>query len=109
VLGELRVVPDVRRNLPAPAVERIDVQLQRARAASAPGSSRPGDLVLDPFLGSGTTGAAAERLGRRWTGIELAREYVALAGRRTAQTGLRFKCPPAGSTGSVPFEPVTLC
>ena len=29
-------------------------------------SSRPGDLVLDPFAGSGTTGVAAARLGRRW-------------------------------------------
>lgn len=32
--------------------------------------SRPGDLVLDPFFGSGTTGAAAEELGRRWVGID---------------------------------------
>lgn len=32
--------------------------------------SRPGDLVLDPFFGSGSTGAAAEELGRRWVGID---------------------------------------
>jgi hypothetical protein len=32
--------------------------------------SRPGDLVLDPFFGSGSTGAAAEELGRRWLGID---------------------------------------
>jgi DNA modification methylase len=30
----------------------------------------PGDLVLDPFAGSNTTGAVAERLGRKWVGIE---------------------------------------
>jgi site-specific DNA-methyltransferase (cytosine-N4-specific) len=32
--------------------------------------SRPGDLVFDPFFGSGTTGAAAEELGRKWVGID---------------------------------------
>ncbi len=53
--------------------------------------SRLGDLVLDPFLGSGTTGEVAERLGRRWIGIELSAEYAALARRRTAQAGLPFK------------------
>jgi DNA modification methylase len=52
--------------------------------------SRPGDLVLDPFLGSGTVGAVAERLGRRWFGIERSAEYVALARQRTAQVGLPF-------------------
>lgn len=32
--------------------------------------TRPGDLVFDPFFGSGTTGAAAEELGRRWVGLD---------------------------------------
>lgn len=50
--------------------------------------SRPGDLVLDPFLGSGTTGAVAESLGRLWIGLEMSPEYVAIARRRTAQRGL---------------------
>jgi len=36
----------------------------------------PGDLVLDPFLGSGTTAAVAHRLGRRWVGIELSRRTL---------------------------------
>jgi DNA modification methylase len=54
--------------------------------------SCPGDLVLDPFLGSGTTGEMAARLGRRWVGIELSAEYVALARRCTAQAGLPFRC-----------------
>ncbi len=43
------------------------------------GTTRPGDLVLDPFLGSGTTGAVAKRLGRRFIGIERDPAYVALA------------------------------
>jgi DNA modification methylase len=40
--------------------------------------SEPG-LVLDPFVGAGTTAVAAERLGRDWLGVELNPEYVALA------------------------------
>src|SRR5215475_12989080 len=42
-------------------------------------SSRPDDLVLDPFCGSGTTGAVARRLGRRFIGIERERAYAAAA------------------------------
>jgi site-specific DNA-methyltransferase (cytosine-N4-specific) len=37
----------------------------------------PGDLVLDPFAGSNTTGAVAERLGRRWLAVEADAEYAA--------------------------------
>ena len=35
-----------------------------------------GDLVLDPFAGSNTAGAVAERLGRRWVGMELLEDYL---------------------------------
>jgi DNA modification methylase len=38
--------------------------------------TRKGDLVLDPFAGSNTTGAAAEQLGRRWLSVELNRDYI---------------------------------
>jgi site-specific DNA-methyltransferase (adenine-specific) len=41
--------------------------------------TEPGDLVLDPFLGSGTTALAAQQLGRAWCGIELKLEHVAQA------------------------------
>jgi site-specific DNA-methyltransferase (adenine-specific) len=47
-------------------------------------SSGAGDIVLDPFFGSGTTGLVAESLGRRYVGIELNPAYVALAVRRLA-------------------------
>lgn len=47
-----------------------------------------GGLVLDPFCGSGTVGAVAERLDRRWVGVDLS--YQALAKTRTAQRGIRF-------------------
>jgi site-specific DNA-methyltransferase (adenine-specific) len=45
-------------------------------------SSRPGDFVLDPFLGSGTTSVVAKKLGRHFLGIELDEEYCLLAERR---------------------------
>ncbi len=45
-------------------------------------SSRPGDVVLDPFAGSGTTQAVADRLGRRWIGIDISEAAVELARRR---------------------------
>jgi len=47
-------------------------------------ASRPDDLVLDPFCGTGTTGAAARRLGRRFIGIEREHDYAAAAKRRIA-------------------------
>ncbi|MBV9860974.1 MAG: site-specific DNA-methyltransferase [Alphaproteobacteria bacterium] len=47
-------------------------------------STRPGDTVLDPFFGTGTTGAVAKRLGRRFIGIECDPDYAALARRRIA-------------------------
>ena len=48
-------------------------------------SSKPGDLILDPFFGVGTTGAAAKRLGRRFIGLEREPDYVALAKDRIAK------------------------
>ena len=44
----------------------------------------PGDVVLDPFFGTGTTGAVARRLGRRWIGIERETRYVEVARDRIA-------------------------
>jgi site-specific DNA-methyltransferase (cytosine-N4-specific) len=45
----------------------------------------PGDLVLDPFAGSNTTGFVAETLGRRWASIEAKEEYA-------LQSKIRFRC-----------------
>jgi len=47
-------------------------------------STKPGDVVLDPFFGTGTTGAVAKRLGRRWIGIERELGYVDAAMERIA-------------------------
>ena len=45
-------------------------------------STLPGDIVLDPFNGSGTTGVAAKRLGRKYIGIDNVEEYLELSKRR---------------------------
>ena len=47
-------------------------------------STRPGDYVLDPFFGSGTAGVVAQQLERKYVGIELHPEYVAMAAQRLA-------------------------
>jgi DNA modification methylase len=55
---------------------------------------KPGGTVLDPFNGSGTTGLAAQRTGRRYIGIDLNREYLALTLRtRLSQAALDFEEP----------------
>ena len=46
--------------------------------------TKPGDVVLDPFFGTGTTGAVAKRLGRTWLGIEREETYIAAARERIA-------------------------
>lgn len=45
-------------------------------------SSKPGDIILDPFFGTGTTGAVAKKLGRTWIGIERETSYIGLAQER---------------------------
>jgi DNA modification methylase len=49
-------------------------------------STKPGDLVLDPFFGSGTTGAVAKKLARHFIGIERDQNYIRIAKERIAST-----------------------
>tara|TARA_R100000008_G_scaffold18757_2_gene9583 strand:+ start:2712 stop:3620 length:909 start_codon:yes stop_codon:yes gene_type:complete len=50
--------------------------------------TKEGDVVLDPFMGSGTTATVAKRLGRKWVGIELNEDYAKFIKNKTAQEEL---------------------
>jgi site-specific DNA-methyltransferase (adenine-specific) len=63
-------------------------------------ASNPGDVVLDPFCGSGTTLVVAERLGRRWVGIDASPLALSLAASRLAQAR-----PPEATAGTRPGTP----
>jgi site-specific DNA-methyltransferase (cytosine-N4-specific) len=52
--------------------------------------SRVGDIVLDPFFGSGTTGQVSQALGRKWIGCELNKNYESLQNERVSQQGLEL-------------------
>ena len=58
--------------------------------------TRPGDLVLDPFGGAGTTAIAAQKHGRRAVLCELSADYVALADERIAKAAKAFASSPQG-------------
>lgn len=53
-------------------------------------STDPGDIVLDPFVGSGTTGVAAMSLGRRFIGIDVSREYLTLTETKISEAARRY-------------------
>ena len=53
-------------------------------------STREGDLILDPFLGSGTTSVVAKKLRRRWIGIEQNRDYCMLTEKRLEMADLEI-------------------
>src|SRR5215217_6274490 len=71
--------------------------------------TKPGDVVLDPFFGTGTTGAVARRLGREWIGIEREKRYVRVARERIASTlpldesAMRTMTSTKASQPKVPF------
>jgi len=71
-------------------------------------STLEGDLVLDPFIGSGTTAVACQQMGRMFIGFELDRKYVALAKKRLTQRPLSERCKSEekqyGNAGRIPTE-----
>ena len=68
------------------------------------GSTNPGDVVLDPFFGTGTTGAVAKMLGRDFIGIEREDSYRAIAEARLAKVR-RFDRSALEVVGSKRAEP----
>lgn len=71
--------------------ERIKTNGEKAHSTQKPeallrriiiSSSNPGDVILDPFMGSGTTAAVAKMLGRNYIGIEQDKKYIAVAEQR---------------------------
>jgi len=68
------------------------------------GTTNPGDVVLDPFFGTGTTGAVAQMLGRRWIGIEREAAYRTAATARLARVR-RLDSDAIAVTGSKRAEP----
>jgi len=80
----------------AQAAERLGYPTQKPVALLEriiQASSNPGDVVLDPFCGCGTTIAAAQKLGRRWIGIDITQLSIALQKNRldTAFPGLQYR------------------
>ena len=99
--------------------ERLRVEGKKAHPTQKPeallyrvllASTHPGQVVLDPFFGTGTTGVVARRLQRRWVGIEqdpsyaeLARERISAEPEPPADPGI-FEPPPSGrSQKRIPF------
>ena len=76
--GEERLKDDSGRK--AHPTQKPEALLARVMLSA----TSPGDVVLDPFFGTGTTGAVARRLGRRFVGIERDEGYAAVARRRIA-------------------------
>ncbi len=79
---------DVKRDKdhPAPFPEKLPARLMRLYTFSAFGTF-PGEIVLDPFVGTGTTCAVAKRMGRRWIGIDVVPRYVECARDRIRSAG----------------------
>ncbi len=61
-------------------------------------SSNPGEIVLDPFVGSGTTAVAAKRLGRKFIGIDLSEHYAEHTRQRLAKVKSELRVKPKGDT-----------
>jgi hypothetical protein len=81
---------------PAPMAEGLALELVTL-------ASKPGYVVLDPFVGSGTTAVAARRLGRMCVGIDLDSDYLDIAGRRLQQQSL-LADPPGRSQDTLEPE-----
>jgi DNA modification methylase len=106
-------VPDIWTDIPpisAHAAERLGYPTQKPEALLErilEASSNEGDLVLDPFCGCGTTVQVAQRLNRRWIGIDITHLAVGLIKKRLAD-GFPDLSPPLQQTYEVIGEPTDL-
>lgn len=94
---------DVRWISPRDKKERVGYPTQKPRALLdrvISASSDPGDIVLDPFAGCGTTIDAAERLGRRWVGIDISSFAIDLV--------QEYRLKPLGVTAKIEGIPADL-
>jgi len=98
--------------------QRLRVNGERLHATQKPeailyriilASSKPGDVILDPFFGTGTTGAVAKQLNRNWIGIEKDKKYIRAAQRRInaikqlATDKIVFETKPRDQGFKIPF------
>jgi site-specific DNA-methyltransferase (adenine-specific) len=90
-LNEDKQMPNVWHIPLCTGAERIRIDGKKAHSTQKPeallyrvilAASNPGDVVLDPFFGSGTTGAVAKKLKRNYIGVELEPRYIAVARQR---------------------------
>jgi len=89
-IADIIEVPRIRGGYPAEKpVEVAEVLIRQ--------SSQPGEVVADPFMGSGSVGVAAGRLGRRFLGNDLNPEAVDIAARRLREAGVQGSAPAAPS------------
>src|SRR3546814_17471724 len=81
---------DVKREEghPAPFPEKLPARLMRLSTQGAVGEFS-GEIVLDPFVGTGTTCVVAERMCRRWIGIDISARYLDYAQRRIGRAAPR--------------------
>lgn len=80
-------------SIAATSAERLGYPTQKPEALLeriVRASSNPGDTVLDPFCGSGTTPAVAQRLGRRWVAADASRAAIDLTAARLRRAGARL-------------------
>ena len=68
-------------------------------------STKPGDVVLDPFFGSGTTGAVAKRLGRNFVGIEREHAYIDAGAASASPPSSRWRVEDLATMSSKRAEP----
>ena len=81
--GMIKEAPEVRFH---PTQKPVGLFMQILRKYSP-----EGEIILDPFLGSGTTAIACERLNRKWIGIEIEEKYCEIAAKRIEQERKQLK------------------